>query len=436
MSGSVLWLLGLLGAGWAQSYMDRITQTEGTGCDQNAVPIAGSSGFENARHALRTTAQTYSAASYAERHLFPASRSEEQTGNFSYEFFSMLGAAKIATYEEEAGVGENCPSNYAVSLRPVDLQAVAMGFSFQKGSFGGFYAASTAYGNPAMPNNAVRGMLLGAQPIYAAMVLGAAPLARNGLATQQGASAFNMDWVAGATWTTSSGAIRAGYAGSRGFYSNVAESRLGLFASGMLGGADRGDGLLSYVKAGMDRANIGQVIKGGGLSSLYLRDLPFGVPPAGEEQEAESGAFGTSGRLKTYHIEQDNIARKVDLRAAWAREPINTLYSATVGIHSDDYVASRDSHGSSSATTEGGEAGEAAIWSLRGGMVTIPAQAALGLEGGRYASARLDAGFQFDEGGSTFRGGGSLLFNDPELLALYPYAVNSVTLRLQFDGDF
>lgn len=410
---------------------DSILRTEGTDCDQNAIPIAGSSGFENARHALRTTAQTYSAAAYAERHLFPSGEAEEKGGAFSYEFFSMIGAAHIPTYEENAKGSTNCPSNYAVSLRPVDLQAVAMGFAFHKGAFGGFYAASAAYGNPAMPNNAVRGMLLGAQPIYAAMVLGFAPLARNGLATQQGASAFNMDWVAGATYTSEVIGVRAGYAGSRGFYANLAENKLGLFASGMLGGEDRGEGLLGYVRAGLDRARLGQLIKGAGLSSLYLRDLPFGVPPAGAAAE-DAGAFGGSGRLRTWHLEQANIARKVDVAAALATAPVSTLYTATLGFHSDNYVPRRDAHG----------AEDGVQWNLRGGMVTVPGQAALGLEGGRYASARVDVGGQFTDGGgkngggAQFRGGGALLLNDPELLALYPYAVNSVTLRFYFDGDF
>lgn len=70
-------LLALAGPALAQ---ESIVQTEGTECAENAVPIAGTSGFENTRHALRTTTQTYSAASYAEKHLFPTSPRTARAG--------------------------------------------------------------------------------------------------------------------------------------------------------------------------------------------------------------------------------------------------------------------------------------------------------------------------------------------------------------------
>jgi hypothetical protein len=186
-----------------------ILQTEGTDCSEGATPIAGSSGFSNARNALRTTAQTYSAATYAEEHLFPAGETDETSGAFSAEFFQMINASSVPSYDDRAGTTINCPRKYRVNMRPLDLQAMAMGGSFSKGNFGGFYAASVAYGNPAMPNNIVRGMMLFAQPMYAGTTLLFAPLARNGLSTQQGASAFALDWVAGGTFTSSVASVRA-----------------------------------------------------------------------------------------------------------------------------------------------------------------------------------------------------------------------------------
>ena len=71
------------------------------------------------------------------------------------------------------------------------------------------------------------------------------------------------------------------------------------------------------------------------------------------------------------------------------------------------------------------------------GMVSLPAQATLGQEGGRYFSGRVDAGYAATgKCEESFFGGGSLMLNDPELMALYPYAVNSLTVRVFFDGSF
>ena len=426
-----LWVLAALWsapAAHAQSVADTVLRTEGTDCGENAIPIAGTSGFANARDALSTTAQTYSAAAYAERHVLPTERLETG-GAASVEFFQMVKAAEIATYESRAVTdgSRNCPGNYRVGMRPVDLQAMALGGSFQSNGFGGFYAASVAYGNPAMPNNWVRGMMLFGQPMYAMPTLFLAPLARNGFSTQQGASAFALDWVAGATYNTDLVGFRAGYAGSRGLYANVAEAKLGLFASGLLGGggADQRGGLLGFFRGGLDRADLGRVLKGTGLTSLYVRDLPFGTQPA-TEAVAGDGLLGDAGRLRTTHFKQQNLGHHVDIEAAVATRPVRSLYDATLAIHSADYVEARG----------GGTLDTEARFMVKGGLVTLPAQATLGLEGGRYFTGRVEAGFggQGDEVDGTV--GMALLINDPELLALYPYAVNAVTYRIQGQGRF
>ena len=420
--------LSAAGTARAQSLADSVLRTEGTECDENAIPIAGTSGFANARDALSTTAQTYSAAAYAERHVLPTERLE-QGGAASVEFFQMVKAAQIPTYESRAvsDGSRNCPANYRVGMRPVDLQAMALGGSFQSNGFGGFYAASVAYGNPAMPNNWVRGMMLMAQPIYAMSTLFVAPLARNGFSTQQGASAFALDWVAGATYTTSLVGLRAGYAGSRGLYANIAEAKLGLFASGLLGGGgpDRRGGLLGFFRGGLDRADLDRLLEGAGLTSLYVRDLPFGMQPA-TDAVAGDGLLGDAGRLRTTHFKQQNIAHHVDIEATMASRPVRSLYDATLAVHSADFVDGRD----------GSRTDARARFMVKGGLVTLPAQATLGLEGGRYVTGRVEAGFggQSDDVDGTV--GMALLINDPELLSLYPYAVNAVTYRIQDQGKF
>ncbi len=400
-------------------------QTPGTECDENAIPIAGTSGFENARSALRTNAQTYSAAAYAENNILPNAPNESK-GKAAFEFFSMFKAAEIATYESKATTdkGTNCPAEYGVSLRPVDLQAMAMGVSFQKGAWGGFYAASVAYGNPSLPNQYVRGMLAFAQPIYATYTLIAAPLARNGYSTQQGASAFALDWVAGATYNSSLMGFRVGYAGSRGLYAGVTESKLGVFASGVLGRGENDATQLGFFRLGLDRAELDKVKKGLGLTSLFVRDIPFGLDPA---DQGSADLVPDQARLRTTHFAQQNIGGVFDVAATWATRPTSQLYDAHVAYHSQDYVQTRRLKKKVQQGT---------IWSIQGGLVSLPGQATLGLEGGTYFSGRLDVGAAGGSQEGRFRGGGSLLLNDAEVLALYPYAVNAVTFRIGFDGDF
>ena len=455
MSAVLLVWAGLAGAAHAQSAI----QTEGTGCDENAVPIAGTSGISNARHALRTTAQTYSATSYAEKHLLPRVPVKEEGGAFAMEFFQMIKAAEIATFEQKSinyanGLGDpdlTCPPNYRVSVRPVDLQAMAMGGAYKNNNFSVFYAASVAYGNPAMPNNAVRGMLLFGQPMYAMTTLAVAPLMRNGFTTQQGASAFALDWVAGATYSVPAASLRASYAGSRGLYAGAAENKIGLFASGLLGGQDRGEGALGYLKAGLDRFDWKPVSERIGLTSAYLRDLPYGVEVA-ETVEDDGGLLSSVGRLRTGHLEQDNIGGVFDVGGTWAAKPVSSLYDATVAVHSPGYTPKRDVGGSGKGKgkgkgknhkTGGGGGGGGApqdgfVWYAGGGVVDLPAQATLGIEGGRAFTARLEGAMLFGDphGGAHGRGSMALLLNDPEVLALYPYAIDSVTFRYAIEGEF
>ncbi len=430
---SALLLLAALAAP-AHAAKDNFLQIEGTECAENAIPIAGTSGFSNARHALRTTTQTYSAANYAEKHLFPHRPKDGKGGAGSFEFFQMIKAVEVPAFEPSAGSADfdgaatNCPAEYRVSMRPLDLQALALGGLYQNNQFSAFYAASVAYGNTAMPNNIVRGMILFAQPMYATVALMAAPLTGSGWSTQQGASAFAMDWVAGVSWTGSAASVRGGYAGSRGFYTNVAENNVGLFASGLLGGRDTNGALLGFLKAGVDRFNWRKVSEGMGLTSVYLRDLPYGAEPAEGAVPEQSGLLSSVGRLRTGHFEQANLGKHVDLGASYTLAPVTRFYDASLAVHSANWVLPR----------KAGEQkqGEWGGFYARGGFVDLPGQATLGIEGGRVFTLRVEGGIGFGGDDAWGRGSIALLLNDPEVLALYPYAINATTFRYAINGEF
>jgi hypothetical protein len=218
---------------------------------------------------------------------------------------------------------------------------------------------------------------------------------------------------------------RAGYAGSRGFYANVVEDKLGLFASGMLGGADTSGGRVGFFRGGLDRTDLNRVLKGAGLASVFLRDLPYGASPT-EEAASNQGFFSDVGRLRTGHAEWANLGHRVDLSATMAIKPVSALYDASVAVHSFDFVRGR----SDEDTQEG------LMWSLKGGVVNLPGAASLGLEEGQYFTGRADVGGAGEFEGAKISAGGALLLNDAELLALYPYSVNSITVRVHVDTEF
>ncbi len=58
-------------------------------------------------------------------------------------------------------------------------------------------------------------------------------------------------------------------------------------------------------------------------------------------------------------------------------------------------------------------------------MVTLIEQPSLGVDGGYYPTARLEAGYKGPGGAAWFH----LQLNDPEQLALYPFARNAVSLQ-------
>ncbi len=429
MTGLLLGLLSLgLSPTWASD--DGFLRPEGTDCALNGGnPIAGTAGFENARAALQVNQNTYSATAFAERSLFPVARekdSPEDGGTFAAQWTFTFNAAQVVSFDDSAEGNGNCPSNYRVQVRPLDMQAGNIGVTGHWGNFGLFYSSSITFGQQAYPNPFLRGMLwLGAVPMYAGTLAALGPIS-GGWATQEGASAFAMDWIGGLRYETKRVHARAGYAGSQGLYADVGEDTLGLGVSSVL----RFDGVsvLGQLKAGGTRMPVKRLSKPLGYSSVYLRDLSFGPPViegvATAETEAASGLdglLGGVGRLRTTHVEQDDLFEWVDVHGAYATRPTKQLHLLTLGVHSPGFHAKR------SGTTGTGFLGQA-------GMVRLPGQPIFGVEGGTYVSARVEGRAMSKDG--KIGGGGTVLFNDPELLALYPFATNVSSWSFNVQGNF
>lgn len=427
---TALLLTLLLWAGPALASDDGFLRPEGTDCDLNGGnPIAGTAGFDNARAALQTNQNTYSATAFAERNLFPAARrkgADEDGGTFAAQWSFTFNAAQVVSFDDGAEGNGNCPSNYRVQVRPLDMQAGNIGVTGHWGRWGLFYSSSITFGQQAYPNPFLRGMLwLGAAPMYAGSIVALAPIS-GGWTTQNGASALAMDWIGGGRYEGEHLHARLGYAGSRGLYVDVGEDVVGLSLSGVVRGGELGR--FAQLKVGGQRMPLKKLIKPLGFTSLYLRDLSFGPPvvesvaaAAVADGEGLDGLLGGVGRLRTYHFSQEDLGQYVDLDIAFATRPLSQLHLAALGGHSADFRATRD-----------GAVGTGFL--AKAGVVNLPGQPILGVDGGSYFSGRLEGRGRNKAG--NLGGGGAILFNDPELLALYPFATNVSSWSFSIEGSF
>ena len=413
----------LLWTALAAASSDGILRPEGTDCGLNGGnPIAGTAGYENARSALQINQNTYSATAFAERSLFPAQPAEG--GSFAVQWTFTFNAAQVVSYDDRAEGKGNCPADYRVQLRPLDMQAGNIGLTGHWGPIGLFYSSSVTFGQQAYPNPFLRGMMwLGAVPMYAGTLAALGPIS-HGWATQEGASAFAMDWIGGLSYAAGPVQAHVGYAGSKGLYADLSEEALGLGLSTVARFGEAAT--LGQLQAGGTRMPLHKLAEPLGYTSLYLRDLAFGPPVSravADEAPSEGldGLLGGVGRLRTQHFEQDDLGGWVDLHLATTTRPTKALHLANLGVHNPQFRAGRDA-----------QIGQGFL--VQAGMIDLPAQPIFGVEGGRYATARLEA--RQSNAAGTLTGGGTILFNDPELLALYPFATNVSSWSLHVQGSF
>lgn len=424
------WLL-LTGLAWAQNQGGFIYGTPGTrnDCEGNA-PIAGTAGYRNARAAITTNSQVFSAATFAERELFPLLSQAAQAdtdGRFAvtlYEQAATFGVTDVPTVETSYPFG-SCPGEYRLAMRPLDLGAGALGIAGRVGRFGYFYSASVAFSATGFGGPYTRAMMSATYMLYLPAAVAVAPLNWD---EDFGVSSISSDFIAGASYNGALGSVYAGYVSGRGGYLHFGEDRLGGFASAL---ADRGlDERPAYLSAGLKGVQTPV-----GRTALYGRKLPITAPPGYAERPIidEDGYESTAVQpieaepprvpFRTVHVQQHDLFGRLDIVTAisWSPEPI--VHEAMLGLHSAGF----------------GEA--AAGWSLRAGTVALPDMYYFGVEGGNYASVRAEFYGNIDDGSSGVGGGtsrfeASILYNDAEQLSLYPYARGALSANLRIAGSY
>lgn len=398
-------------------------------CEFN-YPIAGSAGFANAQEGRQTNRNTYSAARFSERSL----TDDAPEFLWSMEWNATLNAARVPTLCGDTDLTGKARI-YEDSL---DLYSSNLAIAFETRHVGAFYSASVTQSVMGMRYLVLPALALQLYPMVSAPFVG---IWQRG----DGVSSYSLDWIGGAHVDTAWFGARVGYTGIGGLYGSFDERTLGLFGTTSLPFAEQ----LSpwdFLSTGLDRFDLGrfganEVARYVGMTSFFFRDLPFGeeldslaggggaeaeakrVPTAYVVGGAQGDVFGdtfedlASVRLRTLHFRQQNVYGWFDVDVSYALAPQVQVFEGMVAVHSPGYVPGR----LVDATERRRELEPGFL--VRLGAVRLPPRYALGVEGGTFFSARAEWRTRDD---FYF----IALFNDPEQLALYPFATNAFSLRV------
>jgi hypothetical protein len=353
------------------------------------------------RRAATDNTSLYGAVGTAERKVLPAMKANEGMKMLVFEQHVLAGALAVP-----AMAGGPCEDE--VLLAPVDLTSGNWALAWSKDDFGLFYNASittaSAYGAGAM--RGFGGFISTAGVIYYGL---AAPFFPSGGKVMDDGS-VTWDWIAGAEYTPGTLAFAAGYVGSKGVYFNASEATTGAFF-----GAAANDSFaeVPYLRGGIEHLLVPKVSEKIGRSSLFGRKLvlPGAVNPA-EDEDTD---------FYTAHAAQEGMAGIVDLWATYALKPTPFFHELRIGGHTRNFLGiDPDEEG----------------WGVRGtaGLVTMPEKLDLDVEGGRRFAATVETTYRVPGGGSFGLIEMSMKYNDPGVLALFPYAEDALDIyfSLQF----
>ncbi len=397
------------------------------GCEFN-LPIAGSAGFANAQAARKTNVSTYGAAAFAERSAQQMGLNSMESGGAprpwgfaSAELNWTFGAARVPTLCDDpmptssGSYGLDPLKRWGrkerVYEQPLDLYATNVAFGFGLRRAGAFYSASVTQSVLGQRILVLPTALTNFYPAAFAPLVGAG-------STGSGVGSYTVDWIGGAWLDHPLAGARVGYTGVRGFYASADERVLGLFGTLSASGKDA-EGARSpvdYLRAGVEafsvrRFGASDAADKIGMSSLFFRNLPVAASAAAGSAQSE----GAGDHIRTLHAVQRGILQHGEVDLAVNLGDQAGLFEAQLGFHSAGYFADRDGIQSTPEAQPKG-------FLFKAGMIRLPGRYALGVPGGNFVALRAEfraAPFSFQA-----------LFNDPEQLALFPFATNALSLRL------
>lgn len=227
-----------------------------------------------------------------------------------------------------------------------------------------------------------------------------------GLEWRKGMNAIQGSGVVGVSgsysdWVT----FRAGYIGatySRGAYANLSVDKIKAFSTVA---ATEGFKRLPALLAGFDQLYLDNI----GATSLYLRRLLYAPGVLDNVPNPSSGEFD----FTTVHLEQISIARAVDVVGAYTVRPEPALHQAIVSLHNEAWHVPVTSGGQLAYSEEGSFG-----YAISAGVVGLPKMPYWGVPGGNAFYFNIEAGAALP----WFQARMTLRRNDPEILALFPFA--------------
>jgi len=391
--------------------------------------------YDTARLARETNAVVYGATQTVERELAPFLRRQDEDDEFVVTVF--YGYSQIRNAARAPAYVTGCDEQGFVFV-PYDLFAYNMAFGFRYEDFAAFYSASGAGG--AFVSNGLdrfaQGLKqwnMGIVNSVAAPLLGDRSVAVSGFDMEDSdpvAEEFNrieLDYIVGAQYENEYLNARAGYVASSGFYGHAEVRGLRLFATSVLTNEFED---LAYIAAGFSslRGFSEDLQEAIGRTSLFARKIQYESPRLTQPATFERIGPGTNAiDFWTAHLEQQDLADYIDAQLAVAVQPRTLLHIGRVGVHTPNHHVKEllaENPEAVKDVKEGVSAG------LNLGVVNLPPMPYYAEKGGAAFSATAEVRANIKNEMSL-----QLMYryNDPDLLAVFPYAVGASAFTVAFN---
>ncbi|MCS6901448.1 MAG: hypothetical protein RMJ98_17545, partial [Myxococcales bacterium] len=300
-----------------------------------------------------------------------------------------------------------------------------VGFAFSKGPFSFFAAGSGTLWSAGRKNHERAGLAFGGFLGWGASLI--APIKRSffdGLLTT--------DLILGASLKHDSvGAVGVGYLASQGFFTNLTEHHVRLFATSLISEGFSPD-RFPYLNAGISQFDwlLGKELeKKIGYISPYFRQNIFlkspinfdGKAPESQQGEAPSNPIAKDILLRTLNLDRYGAGDYVDVRLSYAIDPKPQLYEASLVLHTLDFLPERYLLQQAGKDILGGAR-------LTLGVINLPELYYYTVPGGMKPRAQIDAMVYLPDIG--FRFYTTFGVNATETLSVLPFAQNALFMGI------
>ncbi len=387
-------------------------------CNTTPPVVRGTVGYQTLQGAITSNALAYGAASLIERKILPAT--ERFPVVFHYDIMATYGAVRAPFCEQKTGG--------AIKMSKVDLAATAIGVGYRTGPVTLYFAGSGTSTVAGVPVNGRLGY-------FGAGLLGAAispiaPIKRR--FETNGGWVITSDFIAGANLSNNDvGTVGAGYLASKGFFTNLSERHVRLFASAVLRDSFSPE-KFPYLNAGISQFDwlLGDSLeKQLGYIAPSFRQTPLQSAPADPTVAADQlGVDGTRNELlRTLNLERFGRSDTFDFRASYAIAPRPMFYEASVTARSRGFLPERY------LLTSKADTGGYYEWRVSAGLVNLPPLYYYGVSGGIKPRLQLDLMSTGRDGPSLHRFFITFGLNSTDTLAVFPFAYNAFQLGIAWN---